>query len=63
MSPGIECVLGVLVQKGGLAHSRIAQGKKLNQVIIVHCAHVTFIFIPPIKGDPVRKVKLLITSL
>ena len=62
-SPGIECVLGVLVQKGGLAHPRIAQGKKLNQVIIVHCAHITFIFIPPIKGDPVRKVKTLITSL
>ena len=55
-------MLGVLVQKGGLAHPGIAEGKKLNQVIIVHCAHITFIFIPPIKVDP-RKVKLLITSL
>ena len=34
--PGIEGVLGVLVQKRGLAHPRVAEGQEFDQVVIVH---------------------------
>jgi len=34
--PWIECVLCVLVEEGGFAHTRVTKGQELDQVVIVH---------------------------
>ena len=36
LRPWIECVLCVLVEKRGFAHTRVAKGQELDQVVIVH---------------------------